>query len=185
MRANMAKRGKAGISFILASILIWAAISVIWLLPLPNILTKNFLTFCFAAILVPITFALSRIVRGEFSVKDDPLNNLGLLFSLNQILYLLIAIWAFSGAPEKMVVIIAVIFGAHLLPFFWLYRSRAYLVMAIAIPILITVVGWNLIDSRLFIIPVTMFFIEIIFSFWLFLENKRRYSVRDRIESAV
>ena len=174
MRIDMARRGKRGLSFILASIIIWAIISMVWLLPLPNIPTRNFLTFCFAAPLIPLAFVMSRVIKAEFSVKGNLLNNLGILFSFNQLLYLLIAIWAFSGAPGKMVMIIAVIFGAHLLPFSWLYKSRAYLVMSILIPVLTTGVGWNLNAGQLFIIPIVMLFVEILFSAWLFIEN--RYS---------
>jgi len=115
---------------------------------------------------------MSRVIKAEFSVKGNLLNNLGILFSFNQLLYLLIAIWAFSGAPGKMVMIIAVIFGAHLLPFSWLYKSRAYLVMSVLIPVLITGVGWNLNAGQLFIIPIVMLFVEILFSAWLFIENR-------------
>jgi hypothetical protein len=173
MRADIARRTKRGISFILASVFIWAAISVVWLLPIPNILAKNLLTFCFAAPLLPIAYVLSRIIKAEFSARENPLNKLGILFSMNQLLYLLIAIWAFAGAPDKMVVIIAIVFGAHLLPFSWLYRSKAYLVIAVIVPILITIIGWNLAEDSLFIVPLVMLLVEIIFSLWLFAENRR------------
>ncbi len=173
MRADIAMRSKRGISFILASILLWAGISIIWMLPIPNTLTSNFLTFCLTAPLVPLAYAISRVIKAEFSSSGNPLNNLGILFSIGQMLYLPIAIWAFSGAPDKMVMIVAIIFGAHLLPFSWLFKSRAYLVAAVFIPILITGVGWNLAETRTFVIPLVMLTIELLFAALLCMENRR------------
>ena len=50
-------------------------------------------------------------------------------------LYILIAMWAFGQKPECMLMIYAMVFGAHLLPFSWIYESRTYLVMSIVITI--------------------------------------------------
>jgi hypothetical protein len=87
------------------------------------------------------------------------------------VLYLLIAVWTFAGAPEHMVMIIAVIFGAHLLPFSWLYRSRAYLVMSVVISLGATALGWGLPGEQHFAIPMFMVIAEAVFSIWLFLEK--------------
>ncbi len=171
-RLDLARKNKKGISFILASVVLWTGILVIWLLPLANVVTRNFLTFFCAAPLLPIAFFVSKLIKAEFSVKDNPLNNLGILFSTNQFLYILIAMWAYAAAPQRMVMIFAMIFGAHLLPFAWLYQSRAYLVMAIVIPMVSLVVGVNLSEDHIFVIPALMLFLEMIFSVWLAWENK-------------
>jgi hypothetical protein len=173
LRFDLAKRNKKGISFILASVILWVLICIVWLLPTDKTSLKNLLTFCCAMPLMPLAFFLSKIIKAEFSVKDNPLDKLGLLFSFNQILYLLIAIWAFAGVPDKMVMIIAVIFGAHLLPFSWLYNSKAYLVMSIIIPLVVIVLGWGLDGGISYLIPAFMVFAEVIFSVWLALENKK------------
>lgn len=44
--------------------------------------------------------------KAEFSAKDNPLNSLGILFSMNQFLYLLIAMWVYPTVPGKMVMVI-------------------------------------------------------------------------------
>jgi hypothetical protein len=49
--------------------------------------------------------------------------------------------WVYAAVPEKMVMVYAMVFGAHLMPFSWLYRSRSYLVLSIAVPIASLVVG--------------------------------------------
>jgi len=169
LRIDISKRSKKGLHFIIASVIIWCAVQVVWLLPIEDILTKNLLTFCFTAPLVPIAYMISKIIKAEFSTVDNPLNMLGLLFSCNQFLYLLIAMWVYPTVPDKMVMILAVIFGAHLLPFAWLYKSKAYLVMSVLISFTMIIIG---IIFNAIVISMIMIIFEIIFSLWLMYESK-------------
>ena len=138
------------------------------------ILTKNLLTFFF------FTKRISRnksntevvILKGkiQFQDKSNPLNKLGILFSVNQMIYLLIAMWIYPTMPDKMLMVIAMIFGAHLLPYSWLYNSKTYMVLSIIIPILSLIVGLNFAN---YILATMMIVIEIIFSILLAFENKK------------
>ena len=119
---------------------------------------------------MPIAFLISKIIKVDFQNKTNPLTNLGILFSLNQLLYLLIAMWIYQAVPEKMLMVIAMIFGAHLLPFGWLYKSRTYKVFAIIIPILALIVG---IYFEAYILAIMMVVIEVLFSISLMIENKQ------------
>ncbi|MFA6942064.1 MAG: hypothetical protein WCQ54_13975, partial [Clostridiaceae bacterium] len=92
MRKDCSVKQKNGIHFILASIIIWTAVLIIHLTDMP-ILSKNLFTFCCTAPLMPLAYLISKIIKVDFQNKDNPLTNLGILFSLNQILYLLIAMW--------------------------------------------------------------------------------------------
>ena len=172
-RSDLAKRTKRGMHFIAASVVLWTGVLVVWLLPSENILTRNLLTFFCTAPLMPLAFLFSKLLRAEFSAKDNSLNNLGILFSVNQMLYILIAMWAYAAAPASMVMILAIIFGAHLLPFAWLYQSRAYLVMSIIVPISMLAVGYNLPEEKVFILAGIMICLEIIFAVWLGAEVRK------------
>lgn len=169
LKFNCAKEQKKGLHFILTSIIIWLAITVIHMTSIP-ILTKNLLTFCVTSLLVPIAYMISKIIDVKFSNKNNPLNNLGILFSINQMLYLLIAMWIYSAVPEKMVMVLAMIFGAHLLPFGWLYNSISYKIMSVTIPIVALIVG-NIFEPH--VLGIIMIVIEIVFSGLLILEVKR------------
>lgn len=170
LRNDISIRSKKGLHFIIASIFIWLGVLIVWLLPFENILTKNLLTFCFTAPLVPLSYLISKIIKSEFSTSDNPLSKLGFLFACNQFLYILIAMWVYRAVPDKMVMILAVIFGAHLLPFGWLYKSKAYSVMSIIISFTILVVG---IMFNPVIVSAFMIIMEIIFSGWLISEVKK------------
>ena len=78
--------------------------------------------------------------------------------------------WIYPTLPDKMLMVIAMIFGGHLLPYSWLYNSKSYMVLSIIIPILSLVVGLNFAN---YILATMMIGIEIIFSILLVFENKK------------
>ena len=168
LRSQCSKQQKRGIHFILASVIIWIAIFTVQMSNMP-ILTKNLLTFCCAAPLMPLAYVISRFLEIKFSNKSNKLNELGIIFSMNQMLYLLIAMWVYTAVPEKLVMVIAIIFGAHLLPYGWFYKSRTYNVMSVIIPILSLYVGCRY--SRV-TLALMMIVIEITFSICLIIENR-------------
>lgn len=169
LKRDCSIKQKKGIHFIIASVIIWSMVLIVQLTNLP-ILTKNLLTFCCTAPLLPLSFLVSKILKIQFQDKSNPLNNLGILFSANQMIYLLIAMWVFPTLPDKMLMVIAMIFGAHLLPFGWLYNSKTYMGLSIIIPILSLIVGLNFEN---YILAIMMIIIEIIFSILLSIENKK------------
>ena len=137
---DCAIRQKKGLHFILASVLIWAVLLAIHLTDF-NIELKNLLTFCCSAILFPVAWTLSKLLGIDFEGKGNPLTKAGIIFSVNQMLYILIAMWVYAAVPGKMLMVYAMIFGAHLMPFGWLYQSRSYMVFSIIIPIGMLIVG--------------------------------------------
>jgi hypothetical protein len=169
LRLDCAKKQKMGLHFIMASVFIWCVVLGIQLSDLP-ILTKNLFTFCSTAPLVPLAFLLSKVLKIDFQNKDNPLTNLGILFSVNQILYLLIAMWVYPTVPEKMLMVIAMIFGAHLMPYSWLYNSKAYMGFSVAIPIAALLVGLTFAP---YVLAMMMIFVEITFCICLAFENNR------------
>jgi len=169
LRFNCSEEQKKGLHFILTSIIIWSMITFIHMTSIP-ILTKNLYTFFATALLLPIAFIISKLIKVEFSNKENPLNNLGMIFSMNQMIYLLIAMWIYAAVPEKMVMILAMIFGAHLLPYGWLYQSISYKIMSVIVPIIALIIG-NMYQAS--VLSAVMIFIEIVFSRLLIIEVKR------------
>jgi len=169
LRLDCALKQKRGLHIILDSIIFWLAIAIIHFSSM-QILTKNLFTFICAAVLLPLSYFVSKLINVDFQNKSNPLTELGILFSVNQALYLLIAMWIYPTIPEKMLMILAIIFGAHLLPYSWLYRSRVYFTLSILIPFLALIIGLN---SKPAILALTMMGIEIIFSIALVWENRK------------
>lgn len=165
---DCAQRQKRGLHFIMASVVIWGLILAVQLTDL-SMEQKNLFTFCCSAVLFPLAWGLSKVLKIDFEGKGNPLTKAGILFSINQMLYILIAMWVFAAVPEKMLMVYTMIFGAHLMPFSWLYQSKGYLVFSIAIPILALIVG---LMYAPFVLAIMMVVIEAVFSVWLYLESK-------------
>ena len=166
---DCSSRQKKGLHFILSSIVIWLLILGVHLTNLA-IGQKDILTFCCSAVLFPLAWMLSKALKIDFEGKGNPLTKAGILFSVNQMLYILIAMWALAAVPEKMLMIYAMIFGAHLMPFSWLYQSKSYLVLSIVVPILSLIVG---LLYPPYVLAAMMVIIETVFSLCLYAECKR------------
>lgn len=169
LRADSAKKQKRGLHFMIASVFLWAVIWIVHASSLP-ILTKNLYTFFCSAYLVPLAFFISKLTGIAFRDKDNPLNKLGILFTVNQLLYIQIVMWIYAAIPDKMLMVYAMVFGAHLLPYGWLYQSKTYYVLSILIPVTVLFIGLYCPPSA---VAGFMFFIEILFCFCLIVENKK------------
>lgn len=126
-REDFARRQRSGVHFIAAAAVAWTLITVVQFV-VPDLVMRNLATFVAAAILMPVAWGLSKVLGIPFS-DESPLAKLGFLVSINQVFYLPIAMWAYAAAPERFVMILAIITFAHLLPFHWLYKSRIYFVL--------------------------------------------------------
>ena len=163
-----ARGQKRGLHFIVASVIIWAMVAVVHFTKLP-IETKNLLTFCCTCPLMPLAWLLSKPLGITFSDKENPLSPLGIVMSVAQIPYLLIVMWVYAAVPDKMVMTLAMVFGAHLLPFGWLYNSKTYYIMSGVITIGALIIGL-MFPPR--ILAMCMIAVEVIFCLLLVAENK-------------
>ena len=161
---------KKGLPFMMASVVIWTAVTIVRTLPV-DIMTKNLYTFYCPGLLIPCVIIFSLIIGARpFSKRNNPFNKLGLINTMNQMLYLLIVMWAFNQKPEAMLMLFAMVFGAHLLPFSWLYESKTYLVMS-----LVTTIGSMLISifAPELYVGIFMIVCQIVMSVLLLIECKR------------
>ena len=161
---------KKGLPFMMASVVSWTAVTIVRTLPV-DIMTKNLYTFYCPGLLIPCVVVFSLMIGARpFSKRKNPFNKLGLLNTMNQMLYLLIVMWAFNQKPEAMLMLFAMVFGAHLLPFSWLYESKTYLVMS-----LVTTIGSMLISifAPELYVGIFMIVCQIVMSVLLLIECKK------------
>ncbi len=131
LKEENATSQKKGLPFMMASVLIWTIILIIRLLDMKTG-AMNLATFCCSVLLLPLAFVFSKVLKADiFKKMENPIAKLGFLATLNQMLYIVIVMWAYSDCPQAMLMIYAMVFGAHLLPFGWLYDSKAYTVVSI------------------------------------------------------
>lgn len=169
LRIDIMKKQMKGLPFILTSVVIWILILIATKMSLPET-QKDLLVFCCSCPMMPVAVAIGKIIKVDVFDKSNPLGKLGFLFTLNQMLYLLIVMWIMSFAPDKMVISYAMVYGGHLLPYSWLYKSKAYAVFSIVITIGALIVGLKFGES---VLAATMAITEIVLSICLFTELRK------------
>ncbi|MBR3575545.1 MAG: hypothetical protein IKN97_10305 [Lachnospiraceae bacterium] len=126
LRKDAAIIQKRGLPFMMASVVLWTAITISRIV-MTDINAMNFFTFMVSGFLMPLASIFGKLMKADIYRKsNNPINRLGFLCNINQFLYLPIAMWAYSAHPGSMLLIYAIIFAAHLLPFSWVYDSKIY-----------------------------------------------------------
>ena len=171
-KRDAAIRGKKGVSFILAGTVIWIVITAIFLMPNLSLETKNIFMLVSTGMMFPLAVGISTLL------EDNPLNMLGLIINLAQFAYFPFIFWAFAKSPEQVVLFFAIITAAHFFPYGWYYESKAYYMIAPLVAVMITVVGWTLGASQLWLIPTVMVGSLIILATWVTVEN-REYATKN------
>ncbi len=175
LRDSIAIEQKKGLPFIIASVIIWLLITIVSLLDI-DIYTKNLIVFCCSCPLLPLAWVIGKAIKVDIFAKGNPLGQLGFLFTLNQMIYLLIVMWVFNAVPEKMIMVYAMVFGAHLFPYSWLYKSNGYRAVAVALPIISLILGCTLNSGT--IVAAVACCIEVIFAAVLFSEVKKMGNIK-------
>jgi hypothetical protein len=114
----------------LAGMLYWLAVAIL----LRAFSQKTALVFSFAltGMVFPVGALLTRLAGGDLFAKSATLTPLGLQLAAMQLFYWPVIIVVFNRAPEWTPFILAVLFGSHFLPYAWLYRSAAFMFLAVA-----------------------------------------------------
>jgi hypothetical protein len=75
--------------------------------------------------------------------------------------------------------VIAMIFGAHLLPYGWLYKSITYMILSVLLSVAALIIGLNFAP---FVLAIVMIGVEIVFSICLWIEVKAfRYRTPEEV----
>jgi hypothetical protein len=108
-------------------------------------LVSGLLTFFFPAeiaalvalfqggVALPLAFWLERRLASRPMAPDNPLRPLSAQMAMSQALALPALIVAYSLNPRSVPVVLAALGGVHFLPYAWLHRTRAYIVLGMAV----------------------------------------------------
>lgn len=131
LKQQQASTLKRGLNFVLAAAIVWLIIGTAGLL-LPArqaffvLLGSGGLTF-------PLSLVLGRLLGVNLFADHGDLGKLGLLANVFQLLLIPAVILAGFVRYEYAPVALALLTGSHLIFYYWLYNSRAYLLLTLAI----------------------------------------------------
>ncbi|HEY5548341.1 MAG TPA: hypothetical protein VIL17_01950 [Coriobacteriia bacterium] len=132
-RAGFAAATKKGIGLPIAGAAFWIAASAIFLLVPPK--PAGFVVMVGTGLVFPLGILISRLLKGDIFAKEPPLSDLGGILAAVQLFYWPIIILCMLVFPVWLPFVLAVLFGSHFLPYGWLYQSRGYYFLGIAVPV--------------------------------------------------
>nr|WP_214607019.1 hypothetical protein [Hymenobacter arizonensis] len=98
LKLELSVKAKNGIDFIVAASIIWSVIAVVWLQP--NHPAKNgMITFFVGGLMLPLAWAMSKVFKTNWTIKDNPLQPLGLWLNFAQLFYFPILMFMYSKQP--------------------------------------------------------------------------------------
>ncbi len=131
LRDDARRIQRSGLPFMLSSVILWSMISLVQFFDISQV-AKNTFTFGCSMFLFPLSLLFAKILNTNIIKRTkNPVNSLGFMITMNQMLYLLIVMWVYNQRPVGMLMVYAMVFGAHLLPFCWVYDCKGYMVMSI------------------------------------------------------
>lgn len=128
-------KAKNGINFIMAASIVWGGIAIVWLSSSLDFFGKSIYTFWLGALMLPLAFVFSKILQTTWTIKENPLDSLGLILNFAQLFYFPFVFFFLSKSPEYFLMGYAIITGAHFFPYSWYYQTQVYTVGAIMISV--------------------------------------------------
>ena len=173
LKAEIQLQAKNGIDFILSAGILWLAISYIWTLEYTSY-NRSIFTFIIGAILLPLTFGLSKILKTNWKVKDNPLQPLGLWLNFAQLIYFPFLIFILIKYPDYFIMAYAIITGAHLFPYAWFYDEIGYAVWAIIISVGTLFITLNIEIEKIWIVPFFTSIMLFLLAGWILMRMKKQ-----------
>jgi len=175
LKQEIQLKAKNGIDFILAASIAWVGISLIWKFTLNTPYEKSVFTFIFSAILLPLAFGFSKLLKTEWKIKDNPLQPLGLWLNFAQLIYFPFLIFMLIKYPDYFIMAYAIITGAHLFPYAWFYDEIGYAVTAIIISVGALLISLSTELEKIYLIPVFTAAILLLLGIWIYINNKELF----------
>lgn len=142
-RNEVARITQRGIGMTLAACLYWLGLAMVtaWSGWQPRAL--GLFLVLGTTLVYPLGWLLTRWCGGDLFARGHPLAGLIAVFAFTQVLgWPLLAI-LFLRDIALLAFAVAILLGAHFLPFGWLYRSRTYAVLGVLAVLVATLLQWR------------------------------------------
>lgn len=173
LRLELSVKARNGIDFTLAASIVWLLITFIWTLEIKSY-DRSVLTFIVGGLVLPLALLFSKLLKTVWTIKENPLQPLGLWLNFAQLFYFPFLIFALIKLPDYFVMVYAIITGAHFFPYAWFYRTKWYAIFAGVISIGALGLGLMLASAEMFIISAFMIASLVILTMLLHLDSKAK-----------
>jgi hypothetical protein len=173
LRIELSVKLKNGLDFTLAASIIWLAIAFVWTLNAKPY-DKSVLTFIVGSVMLPLALLISKIIKTTWTIKENPLQPLGLWLNFAQLFYFPFLIFTLIKSPDYFVMVYAIITGAHFFPYAWYYKTSLFAIFAGLISLGSLLIGLVAPTEKMYFIPFLMSMSLFVLTILLHFDSKRK-----------
>lgn len=173
LRIELSVKLKNGLDFTLAASIIWLAIGFVWTLNTKPY-DKSILTFIVGGVMLPLALLISRIIKTTWTIKENPLQPLGLWLNFAQLFYFPFLVFTLIKSPDYFVMVYAIITGAHFFPYSWFYKTSLFAIFAGLISLGSLTIGLTVPTETMYFIPFLMSLALFVLTILLHVDSKKK-----------
>lgn len=172
LKSEIQAQAKKGVDFIISGGILWLIIFIIWLQDFSSY-NKSIFTLIIASLMLPLAFGLSKVLKTNWKIKNNPLQSLGLWLNFAQLIYFPILIFVLIKYPDNFIMVYAIITGAHLFPYTWFYDENGYAITAILISVGALIIALVSTLNVIWLIPLFTSMVLFILAIWISIKSKK------------
>lgn len=174
LKLELKTKARCGLEFMFAASVIWMAAFVIWrYLPYASY-EKSVFTFIVGGLMLPLALALSKLFKTTWKIKDNPLQPLGMWLNFAQLIYFPFLFFILVKYPDYFIMAYAIITGAHLFPYAWLYDEKIYAFAAIGISVSVMLMALIMPVTLIYYIPLATSIALFSLGFFFFVKTRKQ-----------
>lgn len=173
LKLDISIEAKNGVDFIIAACIVWLIITFVWTLGYSSY-DKSILTFIVGALLLPSAFLISKILKTNWTIKNNPLDPLGLWLNFAQLFYFPFLIFILIKNPDYFIMTYAIITGAHFFPYAWFFDEIGYAISAGIISVGALIIALSVETNGMYIVPLFTSATLLLLAIWIFVSHKKK-----------
>jgi len=151
-KQDLAGRTKKGVAMIYVGTYFWLLMGILSFIDM-HIHLLGLFHLIGIGMIFPLSISVSNLFKIDIFAKGNGLSNFAGILGGMQILFAPILILIFMEKPEWLPFFIAILTGAHFLPYSALYNSKAYIFQSVAVVGLASVFGFIFMEHAYTILP--------------------------------
>ena len=172
-KIELSLKARNGIDFTLSATIIWGLVAYIWTLPISSY-NKSVLVFMVSSLLLPTALGLSKILKTQWKIEENPLQPLELWLNFAQLFYFPFLIFTLVKMPDYFIMTYAIITGAHLFPYAWLYKTKWYAIFAGVIAVGAFILALMLPKTQMYYIALITSLLLLVLSIGLYFDARKK-----------
>ena len=186
MNVNEAKldlmtRTKKGIAMFYVGTIFWLLMGILNFMDI-DVKLLGVIYLVGIGILFPLGILVSKLLKIDFIAAGNPLSNLGGVLGGMQMLFAPILILVFIEKIEWLPFFIAILTGAHFLPYAILYKSKAYFFQSFGVVGFTSIIALISMNHLYSVLPFVLSAVYLITILLLSIENKKLMAMEKRTD---